>query len=145
MTDVKILPQVLALDLVGVYSPNIPNQERIYLRAVLDLNLGEYFMMTGWRGVIDDVAFPMTSDVLWLGNVNVSAGTWVIIYTGLGQMKVTRLTNGEPALVLHWGKPTTIFGLPDIVPVLVHIDAVKVGKQVRELPWPERKSVEGLR
>lgn len=130
MAEVTVLPSVFALEMVGVYSPGIPNQERIYLKANFDLNLGEYFIVTGWQ-ITNDFAIPLNLDVFWLGNLSVSAGTWVVIYTGPGEQKITRLTTGEPALVLHWGKQTTVFTLPQVVPVLIHIDAVKVGQQVR--------------
>lgn len=130
MADITVLPKVWALDLLDLYAPGVPNEERIYLKAIVDTRLGEYFIFPGWR-ITDDLAIPFKNDLFWFGNLTVAAGTWVIIYTGPGETKFTTLTNGEPALVLHWGKPETIFALPQIVPVLIHVDAVRVGTQRR--------------
>jgi hypothetical protein len=126
MENRVLVPDIWELEMHGVAEPGAANKERIYLRAAIDIELGEYFLMTGWRWP-DGAALPL-QDTFWLPRgVRVAAGYWVIVYTGSGEQKMTTLTTGEPCLVLHWGKQTTLFNLPQIVPVLFRIGGIMVG------------------
>jgi hypothetical protein len=129
MADITVLPKVMALQLVGVMDAGSPNQERVYLKANLDVRLGEYLLLTGWK-ITQDIANPLPENVLWLGHLNADAGMWVVVYTGPGEQRITQMDTGEPGLILHWGKQTTIFHHPQVVPVLVHLDAVGVGSHL---------------
>jgi hypothetical protein len=125
-----LLPKIWPLDLLGVVLPGHPNEERISLRAVVDVDLGEYFLITGWR-MTNDLALPLNSDSFWFGKTQVAAGSWVVVYTGPGEQRMTSMPSGEPCLVLHWGKSQTLFTAPEVVPVLIHVDSVSVGRQLR--------------
>jgi hypothetical protein len=129
MSTPVLFPKLFDLSLYGVKAPGVPNQECVYLRANVDVNIGEYLLLTGWE-LTDNIAVPLPNDVFWPGHVSVNAGTWVLIFTGPGQTQFTTLDNGEPGVVLHWGKPTTVFNFPKVKPVLVRIDAVQVGKHL---------------
>jgi hypothetical protein len=124
--EIWVLPTVSELTMPQVVDGGIPNRERVYMRALVDVPLGSYFLTTGWR-VAYDHALPLNMEVLWLGSLTVSAGTWVVAYTAPGEQKVGAMDNGEPGLILHWGKTTTIFNLPEIVPVLLRTDGISVG------------------
>jgi hypothetical protein len=129
MTQPIVFPVISDLSIVGVYDAGVPNAERVYLRAHFDVSLAEYFLMTGYAAGAG-FAVPLT-DVFWLGPAAVTANTWLVIYTGPGQDHFTA-HQGDPLMVRHWGKPTTLFNVPTIVPVLFHTDAVQVGN--RNLP-----------
>lgn len=122
------LPRLLALGVVGVVDPGVPNKERVYLYARTDARLGEYFLFTG-VSVGSELVHPTTENVMWLGNMMVPAESWVLVYTGPGEQRITTFMD-KPVLVLHWGKRQTIFGHPSIRPVLVHVDSVEIGRQV---------------
>lgn len=130
MTSPLILPPPQDLLLIGAFLPGVPNEERLYLRSHNQVNLGEYFLTTGWK-ITESHAIPLQDHVLWLGNQTIDAGWWVVVYTGPGQLKMTSLPGGEPAVVLHWGKQHTLFHQMEIVPILLHVDAARVGGQVR--------------
>jgi hypothetical protein len=118
-----------ALQLVAVASRGEPGQERVYIRANKPADLREYLLIVGLH-IDGSTAFPSPDHVLWLGNEHVETGTWIIIYTGLGQRTVTHITETrEPALVLYWGRNTTLFHDERIVPILARMDmsAVQVG------------------
>ena len=88
-------------------------------------------------------AMPL-SDYFWLTKgMRVVEGYWIIVYTGPGQQKATKLETGEPCLVLHWGKDKVIFTLPIIVPVLLRVGGVTVGSHIPparpSLTGPERR------
>ncbi len=127
-TLAQLTAQVLGppLQLVSVESRGVPYQERIYLRANQRVNLRDYLLLVGLR-LSDDTAFPANDTMFWLGNHTVDAGTWVVVYTCNGTPLVTRLReSGEPALVLYWGRSTTLFAPPQLVPTLVQIGQVQV-------------------
>ena len=100
----------------------VAGEERIYLRANQRVFLRDYLLLVGVR-LLDNSTFPSPHHVLWLGNDVLEAGTWLIVHTGPGAPLVTyiRGTN-EPARVLYWHKPTTLFDDPRVVPVLVRFD-----------------------
>jgi hypothetical protein len=107
----------------------VGGQERIYLRANQRVSLRDYLLLVGVR-LLDNSAFPSPNHVLWLGNDSLEAGTWLIVYTGAGTPLVTYIRDThEPARVLFWHKPTTIFNDPRTIPVLVRFEqnAVQFG------------------
>lgn len=110
------------LQLISVASRGIPSQERIYLKANQRTDLRGYLLLVGLH-VDGPTAFPSMDHVFWLGHDSVEAGAWVIVYTGLGQRTVTHIIETrEPALVLYWGRTTTLFNDNRIVPILAPIN-----------------------
>lgn len=130
MENSVLVPDVWELEMHGVADPGVPNKERIYLHAAVDVELGAFFLVTGWQRP-DGAASPF-GDVYWLSRgLRIAGGYWVIVYTGPGEQKMTRLDSGEPCLVLHWGKQNTLFNLPQIVPVLCRLGGIAIGQQLR--------------
>ncbi len=114
-----------ALQIDSVFAPGVPNEERVHIRANSRTYLGDYFLLAGVL-VPNGRAIPVPNISLWLGEDTIDSNSWLLVYTGPGegklmtQMKDTK----EPALVLHWQLPTTIFQVSHIVPVLVKIDVL---------------------
>jgi hypothetical protein len=108
------------LELIGVSDRNVPNQERIVLKANGNVRLNEYLIIAGVALIERQQILPMNDYLFWPGNHAVDAGAWVLIYTGVGQPRTTAdTTTRAPILVLHWGRSHTIFSLPAIVPALI--------------------------
>lgn len=125
------------LEIVGVWDRGTPNKERIAIRTRAEVNLGNYLLFLGIP-TGDQSAIPLTADLFWFGNEIVATSTWVIIYTGPGKPKITKMQHSqEPALVLHWGKPITILNNTNVVPVIVSLEGVLVGPHPGYLRLPK--------
>lgn len=135
MAERNLIEQLLLavrrpLELITVSDRGIPGQERIYLKTHQRVNLSEYVVLVGFH-LSDNYALPLPDHSFWLGAHTVDPEYWIIVYTGPGEAVWTRTSDTkEPALVLHWGKPTTIFNDQRIVPCLVHIDmaGIQIGR-----------------
>ena len=134
----SILAELLAaarskvpLEIISVVDRGVPNHERVNLRVNSRVFLGEYFIYAG-ISLPNDRALPLANVSLWLGEDTIDAGSWVVIYTGPGESKLTTQMKDtkEPVIVLHWNYPTTIFQGQTIVPVLIKIDknSVQIGR-----------------
>lgn len=114
------------LQIIGVWDRGVPNQERIAIKATQETDLSNYLLFLGVP-LGQQFAFPLNEDLFWFGKEIIVPPTWVIVYTGPGERKITTMRDSrEPALVLHWGKKTTILGHPNVVPVLVSLEGVLV-------------------
>jgi hypothetical protein len=117
------------LELVTVADRNVPNKERICLKAHATVRLNDYLLILG-LALGPNNFIPLQDTLLWLGNQTVDPGTWVLVYTGPGVNKVTtEINSGAPAVALHWGKQNTLFPSPAIVPVLMRptLDTMQIG------------------
>lgn len=117
------------LRIVDVVDRGIPNKKRIYLQAMTDLSLGTYLLSLGYP-VGNQKVFPSFDQYFWFGNETVSANTWIIVYTGPGEPKVTAMPNEskDPVLALHWGKPQTILGDNSLHPFIVSFEGILVAE-----------------
>lgn len=114
------------LSVVGVYDAGVPNLERVVVRVLQPVDLGQYGLMIGIRGP-NGTAFPLRDNLLWFGNGWVAKGDWLFIYTAPGEGRVTPLPNNEEKLYsVHWGKKQTIFQNQDLVPILFRMDGIQV-------------------
>jgi hypothetical protein len=120
------LPSIIGIELIGVADPGIPNQERIIIRAQY-VNLAQYAVIVGLKnekGLIN----PTPDHFYWLGDVEISESTWIIIYTGPGSFKVTKAEGtGEIVHVAHLGKDKTIFNNANVVPAIINLGGIIVG------------------
>lgn len=134
----NILAQLLAaarpkipLEIFSVSDRGVQNSERVNLRVNSRTYLGDYFLHAGVY-LPNGRALPLPNVSLWLGEDTIDEGSWVIIYTGPGQAKLTTQTKDtkELVIVLHWHLLQTIFNNKNIVPVLVKLDttAIQIGQ-----------------
>ena len=117
------------LKIVDVADRGIPNKERVYLQTTVDLSLGTYLLSLGYP-IGNQKVYPAFDQYFWFGNETVAANTWIIVYTGPGDPKVTTMNNDrrDPVLVLHWGKPQTILGDNNIHPFIISFDGILVAE-----------------
>lgn len=129
MSEIKMLRLIYELGIVNVSDRGVPNKERIYLQAKTDLQLGNYLLSIGYP-IGNQKVYPAFDQYFWFGNETVSANTWIIVYTGPGQPKVTSMANAtkDPVLVLHWGKPQTILGDNHLHPFILSFDGIVVAE-----------------
>ena len=127
-------------EIIGVFDRGIPNTERIVIRVKEQIQLTNYLLMLGIP-VGENHAIPLNFDVFWFGDDILDPLTWIFIYTGPGQRRITTLNNtNDPAVVMHWGKRNTILNNENITPVLVSIEGVLVAPHQEYLSIQDRKT-----
>jgi hypothetical protein len=131
-----IVGVISELSIVGVFDRGKPNEERVILRATELVNLGQYGLMIGVRGS-DGMAFPIRDNLLWFGDALLNPDDWLVVYTGPGTPRATRLPNSVEWLYsVHWGRSITLLHDPNLVPILFRVDAVQIPGQTLMLPEP---------
>lgn len=113
------------LNFLGIHDAGVPNLERIVLHANSSVELANYMVVAALRGN-GQSAIPLPDNSLWLGNVKVSKGDWIYIYTSPGNGQVTNLPSSSVRMVsLYWGKSHTMFQAPHLTAALVNISKVQ--------------------
>lgn len=113
--------RVTNLRIVGVFDRGEPNKERVVLKVRSMCNLGKYaVLVTRSRG---DEIVPGPSRYLWLPDRNAEPGSYVVVYTGPGELREGTMRNsGAPALVLHWQSNRVLFSDPEVIPAIIRIE-----------------------
>lgn len=134
-----IVSDIIELDVNGVFDRGSPNMERIAIHVKVPLNIGQYGLMVGIKGDAGS-AFPIKDHMFWFGDGFLNAGDWIFIYTGAGELRVSDIPGTNAKLYsTHWGKPSTLFHAPELVPILFRVDAVFVPQEKPRLSAPKRK------
>lgn len=129
-----ILPSITELLLVGVYERGIPNKERIVFRAASAVEMGRFGIFLGVK-TAPGQALPIRDNFFWFGNGFVNMGDWVFVYTGPGTPRVAQLPNANEKLyTVFWGRNQVILHEPNVVPILVRMDAVTVDNPQALMP-----------
>jgi len=124
------VPAVTELAIVGIDRPGVANEERILIRPTQAVNLGEFILVLGYQSGETSV-IPALDQMFWFGEVYVEPPSWVIVHTGPGRNQETVWQQtGERLRVFYWGKSFTQFHVPGLMPVLMRIGAIAVGKPV---------------
>jgi hypothetical protein len=124
-----MLRVITELIIMYIADRGVPNKERIYLKTTVDLSLGSYLLSLGYP-VGNQKVYPGIDQYFWFGNETVAADTWIIVYTGPGEPKISKMNDErkDPVLVLHWGKPQTMLGDTRLFPYLLSVDGVLVAE-----------------
>ncbi|MCI1124297.1 hypothetical protein [Stenotrophomonas maltophilia] len=113
------------LNFVGIHDAGVANLERVVLQANRSVELANYMVVAALRGH-GQSAIPLPDNSIWLGNLTVSPGDWIYIYTSPGQGQVTPLPNSSNQMVsLYWGKSHTMFQAAHLTAALVKINKVQ--------------------
>jgi hypothetical protein len=116
--------------MIGVVDAAVPNKERILLRPTMPVNLAQFGIILAIKSQ-DEIFTPMLDHFFWFGEFTVQPPCWLVVYTGPGEFMKTRVPVGdEIAYSLHWGKPTTVFNEPNIVPVVLRIAGILSGSRL---------------
>ena len=118
-----ILSPVHELAIIGAYDVGVPNRERVVLRPTESLNLAEFALILTTQ--IEGGLRPLADQFFWFGEKWVAPPAWIVIFTGPGSYREgAHESTGEPVLELHWGRPTAVLHLPDVVVALIRIGAL---------------------
>jgi len=129
--------EINELRMYGVYDSGVANLERIVIRVLEQVNLGDFGLMLGIRGH-DGTGIPIRDNLLWFGHATVQPNDWLFVYTGAGATTVTQVPNTtEQIISLHWARPATIFNGPEFLPILFRFDGVQLPPTPPSLPGPQ--------
>lgn len=127
-----IFPPPSELNFFGVFDAGVPNQERLVFQVRTSVNLAQFGILAGWRSP-DGTVIPIPDNFFWFGEMLVNPPTWIVVMTRSGLFEVTTHANTyEPLQVHFWGRKTTVFEHPNVVPVLFQLGSVLIG--VKNLP-----------
>jgi hypothetical protein len=121
---------------IQVLDRGLANKECIALQVKSQFNVGKLGLLIGYRGDTG-VTTPYRDHFFWFGEVELSDGDWIFLFTGNGDSRTTELPGGKYLYVTYWGKEHTLFADSRIVPVLVEIGGVSI-------PLPPQNSPQGL-
>lgn len=127
-----MLSYVAELSLITVLERGIPNRECVALKARQPTQMGQFGLMVGWAQP-GGSAIPLKDHLFWFGDAFVAANDWVMIYTAVGTPRVHDW-QGAKVYSLHWGRPTTLFANPAVVPILFRMDAIETQKPPVDQP-----------
>jgi hypothetical protein len=120
-----ILPWATELKLVGVVDAGVPNNERIGLQPTEPVNLAQFGLIIGMRHP-NGAVLPLRDNFFWFGDLVVEPPSWVVVFTGEGNYHEWYSSSGDKVHTLYWGRKVTMFGVPNIVPVLIRIDGILI-------------------
>lgn len=129
-----ILADIEELLMHPVVDRGIPNKERIALLAQTDVQMGNFGLIIG-NAAPNNMATPIRDNFLWFGDRVIHRGDWVLVFTGQGESKVVNGSEpGTKVYSIHWGRGVTMFANTNIVPLLIRLDGVIVGRAPSDLP-----------
>jgi len=130
-----IVGALAELEIFDVQNRGVPNDESIAIRVNETVNLGQFGIMLGATGAAWGGAIPVRDFFFWFGNGMVNAGDFIFVYTGPGSARFWQ-PEGKPYTIysVHWGRKTTIFNDPTIVPFLFKVESVQIPSPPRQLP-----------
>lgn len=117
----------------GVYDHGKPNLERVVLRPVQAVNLGEYSVSLGVR-VDAETITPIHNLCYWFLDRRIEPPSWIMLYTGKGEDResVWQKT-GERVYTRYWGLEFTVFKMAVLQPIVFHHDAIAVPHAVPQI------------
>jgi hypothetical protein len=129
MSDALTVP-VTELSMIGVSNPGVPDKEMVVLRPSETIVLPNFAVAVGVYDASAGGARPIYDNVYWFPEIVISPPSWIFIYTGKGSPTENIVENGQRVLSLFWQRSHTIFGSPGLVPVLLRLGAVTVGRRM---------------
>lgn len=105
-----MLAPIVEINQVKILDRGVPNKERIAIEFAFDIQLATLCLIFGLKNPKNGAFTPYNNQLFLFQEEVVSAGTWVVVYTGIGERRRTVLQNsGRPALVFYWGLKHTLF------------------------------------
>lgn len=120
----KFVPYLFEIEYWGVYDRGIPNQERLVFRPRIPLDMTQFFVALAIKGDHESIS-TFFDQAYWFPDVVIEPPSWVFLYTCAGTSKVTtEAVTKAPLHALFWGKPSTLFHAPTVIPVIFRIDGL---------------------
>lgn len=119
-------PMMMDFTIESVSSRQIPNAERVVVRANYDSTTTNVGLMIGFRNP-DRSITPLNNRLLWFGSGNVNAGSIINVFTGHGTPASHDNGNGTKSYNLFWGLDYVAFDRPELEPILFRLGDTAIG------------------
>jgi hypothetical protein len=121
-----IVADLTELSISAVFDRGKANHERIVIAVHEAVNMGQFALLLGIKSE-GNSAVPLRDNFCWFGDGLVSPDQLIFVYTGPGEPVKSTLPGSEIVTYsLHWGRETTVLHNPEVVPMLIRVDAVNV-------------------
>ena len=96
--------------LMSVESPGVLDQERIVIRALSDIDIGNYAVLGCDKSSTDGRPLPGNIDIAyWFNFHQIKAKDLVILYTKSGRRSEKALADGRKSHFFYWGRDKPIW------------------------------------
>jgi len=96
-------------------------KERIVLKAVTDVDIGDYLLAQTGKGKDTGVTNKL-HNTFWFPDNEVEAGDLVVLYTKSGKRSIKQ-NESNKSYFYYWGKPNPVWDAPDRAVVLMEISS----------------------
>src|SRR5262245_45754753 len=118
----------MKLEIVGIIDRRDRQNERLWLKAIADLNLAYY--------VVFDSTYTSTTSIsnkmrhaYWFASQQIRAGDHVVLYTRQGNASQSRNADGTTSHFLFWGAENTVWNNTGDCAVLFEVNTWQTSKQ----------------
>lgn len=125
---------ITELAIVDIADVGVPGRERVAIRPTQPVDLGQFFFVLGFQNA-PNATTPFRNAGLWLGNYSVEPPAWILVFTGQPSnvnapqpMDFVDQQIHQRVLVYHLGLPSTMFNFPGIMPVILRMTGVLLGR-----------------
>jgi hypothetical protein len=98
-----------------------PLKERVILRALGDIDIGDYAVFYSGVSRSGDAPTSGRKSAYWFPDREVKGGDLVVLYTKKGSSGTKPLTGGRTAHFFYWGKDNSLWGDSEHCAVLISI------------------------
>lgn len=99
------------------------SNERIILKALTDIDIGEYAVLRSSVGLSGDQPTSGSKAAYWFPDAEVKANDLVILYTKKGSRSTKSLTGGRTAYFFYWGRDEALWKDDQFGAVLLEVSA----------------------
>ena len=92
------------------------DRERLVLKAMVDLNVGEYAILCS--GALEGDPTAGANRAYWFADYSIKSGDLVVLYTKKGDLSAKVLDKGNKAHFFYWGLSEPIWDAEHIAVVL---------------------------
>lgn len=122
------LPGIPELYFGGVFERGIPGKERIVLKSLDLVNMGEFCLLVGFSQFgAANTATPFNNQFFWFGNGLVQKDEWIHVYTGRGKpSQGVGTVSKEKIYSVYWGAKNTLFHQEQTTPLLLRFGGISL-------------------
>lgn len=99
----------MKLEIKSIADAGIPFKERIVLRALKDIDIGNYAILKSGVGTNGREPTSGRKAAYWFPDEKVEAGDLVVLYTKKGSPRTKALDGGQTVYFFYWGRDEAIW------------------------------------